>query len=107
MPAPRCRYATELNTRPDCQVTAVVCRGRVPLRASCDALRSTLGKGQAAARLPATQTIDLLDWITQAQAQLRGAEAELAAAVIRARQMGKSWTAIGARLGVTRQAAQQ
>jgi hypothetical protein len=107
IPAPRCRYATEPGARPDCQVTAVVRRGRVALCASCDALRSTLGKGQAAAPLPAAPPIDPLHWVTQAQAQLRAAEAELAATVIRARQAGQSWTAIGARLGTTRQAAQQ
>jgi len=44
---------------------------------------------------------------TQAQTRLRGAEAELAAAVIRARQTGQSWTAIGASLGIIRQAAPQ
>jgi hypothetical protein len=107
MSAPRCRYATEPGTRPDCQLTAVVRRGRVALCASCDALRSTLGKGQAPARLPAAPPIGPLDWVTQAQAQLRAAEAELAAAVIRARQAGQTWTAIGASLGITRQAAQQ
>jgi hypothetical protein len=82
-------------------------RGRVALCASCDALRSTLGKGQAPAQLPAAPPIDPLHWVTQAQAQLRAAEAELAATVIRARQAGESWTAIGASLGTTRQAAQQ
>ncbi len=107
IPARRCRYATEPGARPDCQVTAVVRRGRVALCASRDALRSTLGKGQAAAQLPAAPPIDPLHWVTQAQAQLRAAEAELAATVIRARQAGQSWTAIGASLGTTRQAAQQ
>jgi hypothetical protein len=107
IPAPRCRYATEPDARPDCQVTAVVRRGRVALCANCDALRSTLGKGQAAAQLPAVPPTDPLHWVTQAQAQLRAAEAELAATVIRARQAGQSWTAIGASLGTTRQAAQQ
>jgi hypothetical protein len=107
IPAPRCRYATEPAARPDCQVTAVVRRGRVALCASCDALRSTLGKGQAPAQLPAAPPIDPLHWVTQAQTQLHAAEAELAATVIRARQAGESWTAIGASLGTTRQAAQQ
>ena len=107
MPAPRCCYATDPAARPGCQVTAVVRRGQVALCASCDALRSTLGKGQAATRLPHAQPIDLLDWVTQAQARLRDAQTELAAAVTRARQSGQPWTAIGASLGITRQAAQQ
>jgi hypothetical protein len=106
-PAPRCRYATEPDARPDCQVTAIVRRGRVALCASCDALRSTLGKGQAAAQLPAAPPIDPLHRVTQAHAQLRATQAELAATVTRARQAGQSWTAIGASLGTTRQTAQQ
>jgi len=52
MPGPRCCYATDPDARPGCQVTAVLCRGPVALCASCDALRSTHGKGQAAARCP-------------------------------------------------------
>jgi hypothetical protein len=104
---PRCRYATEPEARPDCQVTAVVRRGRVALCASCDAIRSTLGKGHAATQLPAAPPPDLLYWVTQAQARLRAAEAELAAAVTRARQAGQSWAAIGASLRISRQAAQQ
>ena len=58
-------------------------------------------------KLPAAPPIDPLHWVTQAQAQLRAAEAELAATVIRARQAGQSWTAIRASPGTTRQAAQQ
>jgi hypothetical protein len=104
---PRCRYATEPEARPDCRVTAVVRRGRVALCASCDALRSTFGKGSAATRLPAASPSDLLYWVTQAQARLRAAEVEFAAAVIRARQAGQSWTTIGASLRISRQAAQQ
>jgi hypothetical protein len=107
MAAQRCRYSTEPDARPDCQVTAVVRRGGVALCARCDARRSTLGKGQAATRLPAAPPIDLLDWVTWAQDRLRTAEAELAAAVTRARQTGQTWTAIGASLGITRQGAQQ
>ncbi|HEY2309262.1 MAG TPA: hypothetical protein VGI05_25590, partial [Streptosporangiaceae bacterium] len=73
IPAPRCRYATEPDARPGCQVTAAVRRGRVALCASCDALRSTLGKGQDATQLHAVPPIDPLHWVTQAQAQLRAA----------------------------------
>ena len=106
-PAVRCRYATDPAARPSCQVTAVLRRGAVPLCASCDARRSTLGKGQPAAPLPATPPADMLDWVTTARARLAAAEAELAAAATRARQNGHTWTAIGNRLGITRQAAQQ
>ncbi len=49
----QCHYAADPVRRPGCQVTAVVRRGTVPLCASCDALRSTLGKG--AARLGITR----------------------------------------------------
>jgi hypothetical protein len=102
-----CHYATRLAARPGCQATAVLCRGGVALCASCDTRRSTLGKGQPAAPLPAAPPDSLLDWITQASARLLSAQAELAAAAARARQHGHSWAAIGTRLGISRQAAQQ
>jgi hypothetical protein len=57
----------------------VIRRGDVALCASCDARRSTLGKGQPATRLPAAPPADLLHWVTQDQRRLRNAEAELAA----------------------------
>lgn len=102
-----CHYAADPAARPCCQLTAVVRRGGIPLCASCDARRSTLGKGQPAAWLPASPPVDPLEWITTARARLRAAEADLAAAAARARQHGHSWAAIGDRLGITRQAAQQ
>jgi hypothetical protein len=102
-----CHYAGDPVTRPCCQLTAVVRRGSVPLCAACDALRSTLGKGQPATPLPAGPPAGPLEWITTALASLHAAEADLAAAATRARQHGHSWAAIGARLGITRQAAQQ
>lgn len=105
--ARHCHYAGDPVTRPCCQLTAVVRRGSVPLCAACDALRSTLGKGQPATRLPAGLPVDPLEWITTALARLHAAEADLAAAAARARQHGHSWAAIGARLDITRQAAQQ
>src|SRR6266851_6138337 len=108
MPAARrCHYASDPAARPGCEVTAVLRRGDIALCASCDARRSALGKGQPPAPLPADPPIDLLHWIAEAQAQLRDAEAELAAAARRARQHGHSWTAIGDQLRITRQAAQQ
>ena len=45
--------------------------------------------------------------IIAASRRVHDAEAELHAAVARARQAGDSWTVIGAALGVTRQAAQK
>lgn len=108
MPGPLCHYATDPARRPRCQVTAVVRRGGVALCASCDALRSTVGKGQPTTMVPAAPDPDsVLDWISQAHARLAGAEAEVTAAVTRARQHGRSWAAIASRLGITRQAAQQ
>ena len=102
-----CHYATAPAGRPGCQVTAVVRRGTTALCASCDALRSTLGKGQPPTPIPAPSPASVLDWIGQAHTRLAHAEAELTAAVTRARQHGHSWAAIAARLHITRQAAQQ
>ena|SRR5665647_2632718 len=93
--------------RPRCTLTATVQLGPVTLCASCDALRSTLGKGQTPVPLPAGPAFDVLDWVTFAHHQTGAAEATLAAAVTRARQSGASWTVIGAHLGLTRQGAQQ
>lgn len=110
MAGPLCHYAASPAARPGCQVTATVRRGGVPLCASCDALRSSLGKGQPAAPIPATPqpaSAMLLEWISQARARLADAEAEVTAAVTRARQRGHSWAAIAERLAITRQAAWQ
>jgi hypothetical protein len=102
-----CHYATDPAARPCCEVNAVLRRGDVALCASCDARRSSLGKGEPAAWLPAAPPADLLHWVATTQTRLRDAQAELAAAAHRARQHGHSWQAIGATLGITRQAAQQ
>ncbi|MGI8445694.1 MAG: hypothetical protein ACR2MP_00595 [Streptosporangiaceae bacterium] len=107
MPARLCRYATEPAARPDCEVTAILRRGVVPLCASCDARRSTLGKGQAPVALPPPPPADLLAWAARASARQRDAGAELTAAVARARLHGYSWQAIASSLGITRQAAWQ
>ncbi len=45
------------------------------------------------------------EWLVQHA--VNAVEAVLAAAVTRARQAGASWSAIGARIGVSRQGAQQ
>ena len=102
-----CHYATDPAARPCCEVIAVLRRGDVALCASCDARRSSLGTGEPAPPLPPAPPAGLLHWVATAQARLRDAEAELAAAAHRARQHGHSWQAIGATLGTTRQAAQQ
>jgi hypothetical protein len=102
-----CHYAADPASRPGCQVTAVVRRGPIPLCGSCDALRSTLGKGQPATPIPVTGKVSILDWIGHAHTRLLDAEAEVTAAVTRARQHGHSWAAVATRLGITRQAAQQ
>lgn len=103
----RCHYADDPTTRPRCTLTATIQLGDVVLCASCNALRSTLGKGQRPVPLPAGPDFDVLGWVTTAHQQARAAEATLAAAVTRARQTGASWTLIGAQLGLTRQGAQQ
>lgn len=105
---PLCHYATRPGRRPDCQITAVLRRGGFFLCANCDALRSTLGKGQPATAIrPTPAPADPLVWVTHAQHRLTAAQAELGAAVTRARRHGRTWAAIADRIGVTRQAAQQ
>ena len=102
-----CHYADDPARRPRCTLTATVQYGAVALCASCNAARSTLGKGQTPVPLPAGVVFDVLGWVATAHQQANAAEATLAAAVTRARQGGASWTVIGAQLGVSRQGAQQ
>jgi hypothetical protein len=107
-PAPvLCHYAGDPGRRPHCTLTAQITVGGVALCRSCAAARSTLGKGIAAVPLPPGPAIDVLDWITQAAVAARQAQRGRDAAVARARSRGHSWAQIAARLGVTRQAAQQ
>jgi hypothetical protein len=104
----RCHYADDPALRPRwCTLTATVRYGAVALCPSCNAARSTLGKGQAPVRLPAGPGFDVLGWVATAHQQAGAAEATLAAAVTRARQGGATWSVIGAQLGVSRQGAQQ
>jgi hypothetical protein len=103
----RCHYADDPNARPQCTLTAVVRYGNVALCSSCQARRSTLGKGQRPLPLATSPALDVLDWVTTAHQQANDADRALAAAVTRARQAGHPWSAIGTRLGVSRQAAQQ
>ena len=102
-----CHYADDPTLRPRCTLTATVQLGAVTLCASCNAARSTLGKGQTPVPLPPGPAFDVLGWVATAHQQAGAAEAILVAAVTRARQRGASWTAIGAQLGVSRQGAQQ
>jgi hypothetical protein len=104
---PRCHYADDPTRRPRCTLTATIQLGAVTLCASCNAQRSTLGKGQRPVPLPPGPGFDVLGWVTTAHQQARAAETTLAAAVTRARQTGASWTVIGTHLGLTRQGAQQ
>jgi hypothetical protein len=102
-----CHYAGDPARRPCCTLTAVVAVGPVALCGSCAAARSTLGKGTAAVPLPPGPPVDVLDWLAGAAQTAALASRHLAAAVSRARSRGHTWAQIAARLGVTRQAAQQ
>ena len=102
-----CHYAGDPALRPRCTLTAEVRLGPVALCGPCAAARSTLGKGITPQSLPPGPAIDVLDWVTDARAAASQARRDLHAAVTRARSQGRSWTQIAARLGITRQAAQQ
>jgi len=102
-----CYYASDPERRPRCTLTATLRIGVVKLCPSCNAARSTLGKGQTTTPLPPSPALDVLGWVATAHQQTRAADAALAAAVTRARQTGASWSAIGNQLGLTRQGAQQ
>ena len=102
-----CYYAGDPAHRPVCTLTATIRLGAIALCPSCNTARSTLGKGQTPIPLPPGPALDVLGWVATAHQQASAAEATLAAAVIRARQAGTSWTVIGARLGISRQGAQQ
>jgi len=102
-----CYYADDPVRRPRCTLTASVQLGAVALCPSCNAARSSLGKGQAPVPLPAGPAFDVLGWVATAHQQANAAQATLSSAVTRARQAGASWAVIGAQLGLTRQGAQQ
>ena len=91
----RCHYAEDPALRPRCTLTATLRYGAVALCASCNAARSTVGKGQAPVPLPAGPAFDVLGWVATAHQQAGAAEATLAAAVTRARQCGATWSVIG------------
>ena len=102
-----CSHATDPDRRPHCALTATVRFGTITLCGPCTSRRSTVGKGQPGTPLPPSPPLDLSSWIAAAQHDADAAEHTLRAAVTRARQAGLPWTAIGAQLGVSRQAAQQ
>jgi hypothetical protein len=102
----RCIYALRPADRPGCQIAATVTYGGIELCSACDAQRSTLGKGQAGRRLPATEP-DPIALLADARLHLIDAHEQLQAAVIRARQHHATWASIARVLGTTRQAAQQ
>jgi hypothetical protein len=105
--AARCYYAADPDRRPHCTLTAEIALGNVALCGSCARARSTLGKGTIPSPLPPGPALDVLDWVTDAHAAAGQARRHLAAAITRARTQGHTWTQIAARLGITRQAAQQ
>jgi hypothetical protein len=102
-----CHYAGDPARRPHCALTAQIRLGPVALCGSCERARSTLGKGTVPVPLPPGPEIDVLDWVTDADAGAARARRLLTAAVTRARSRGHTWTQIAGRLGITRQAAQQ
>lgn len=102
----RCHYAYRPQQRPNCQLAATIAYGTTSLCSACDQQRSTLGKGLAPRRLPATDP-DPLGLLTDANNQLDTATEQLTSAVLRARQHHLTWAAIGTVLNTTRQAAQQ
>jgi hypothetical protein len=102
-----CYYAADPTRRPDCERVAVVAYGPVALCTSCDARRSTVGKGLVGRSLLPGRDPSALGAVASAVGQLRAAEEQLAVAVGSARHLGHSWSDLGAALGVSRQAAQQ
>jgi hypothetical protein len=77
--------------------------GPTHLCATCDAMRSAVGKGTVPRPVPGVELGRLID---AAQA-VADAERDLASAAHAARDAGASWAQIGDALGLTRQAAQQ
>ena len=102
-----CRYADDPVLRPDCEHRAVVAYGPMALCSSCDARRSTMGKGMVGRSLVHGRDWSALEAVETAVGQLATAEEQLAGAVVAARRFGHSWGELGVALGVTRQAAQQ
>jgi len=100
----RCYYddARHRPLRPHCQGLAVVAYGPTRLCATCDAMRSSVGKATTPRPVPAAELARLID----AARAVSDAERQLACAARDARHAA-SWAQIGDALGITRQAAQQ
>jgi hypothetical protein len=103
----RCYYAGDPTRRPDCEGWATTAYGPVALCPSCDARRSTVGKGVVARSLVTGASWSALETVEAAVGRLRAAEDQLVDAVVSARRLGHSWSELGNALGVSRQAAQQ
>ncbi len=99
----RCHHAGDTVLRPHCEGTATVAYGRVALCATCDAMRSAVGRENPARKLPGAE-LDHLAWAVE---NLKAAEQALADAVVSARKGGASWGQIGDIVGTSRQAAHQ
>jgi hypothetical protein len=102
--ATSCYYTERPTDRPDCAGLGVVRYGPITLCEECDRRRSAVGKAMSPVHLPDPAV--LLE-VLAARAAWRRAELTLHEAVGAARRAGQPWSAIGAILGVTRQAAQQ
>lgn len=101
----RCYYddARHRPLRPHCEGVAVVAYGPTPLCATCDQMRSGVGKATVGRPVPGVELAGLID----AAHAVAEAEHHLARAARAARRAGATWTQIGDAAGVTRQAAQQ
>jgi hypothetical protein len=102
-----CCYAGDPVLRPHCEHRAVVAYGPMALCRSCDARRSTMGKGIVGRSLVHGRDWTALETVEAGLRQLKAAEQQLVGAVAAARSLGHSWGELAVALGVTRQAAQQ
>jgi hypothetical protein len=104
-PMLRCYYDDDRHRqlRPHCQGVAVVAYGPTRLCATCDLMRSAVGKATTPRPVPGVE----LGHLIAAALIAANAEHQLGLAAHAARNAGASWTQIGDALGVSRQAAQQ
>ncbi len=101
----RCYYdqARRRQLRPHCEGVAVVAYGPTRLCATCDVMRSTVGKATVPRPVPGAELAALID----AARLAADAGRQVDNAADAARTAGASWAQIGDALGLTRQAAQQ
>jgi hypothetical protein len=102
-----CCYADDPALRPHCEHRAVVAYGPMALCRTCDARRSTVGKGIVGRSLVHGRDWSALETVEAGLRQLKAAEQQLVGAVAAARSLGHPWGELAVALGVTRQAAQQ